>query len=99
MNLPAIRNAGDVDKAAEKVTQAIRRGDLTPAEGGILMNILESRSRVSREYRWKAVSRNWKRRWPRTSCVLRPEAGTGEAARRMLREQTCGNCAIDLEEV
>lgn len=46
MNLPAIRNAGDVDKAAEKVTQAIRRGDLTPAEGGILMNILESRSRV-----------------------------------------------------
>jgi hypothetical protein len=46
MNLPPIKTAGDVDKAAENVTQAIRRGDLTPAEGGIMMNILESRSRV-----------------------------------------------------
>jgi hypothetical protein len=35
-----------VDKAAENVTQAIRRGNLTPAEGSIMMNILESRSRV-----------------------------------------------------
>jgi hypothetical protein len=46
MNLPPIKTAGDVDKAAENVTQAIRRGNLTPAEGGIMMNILESRSRV-----------------------------------------------------
>jgi hypothetical protein len=46
MSLPPIRTAGDVDKAAESVTQAIRRGNLTPAEGGIMMNILESRSRV-----------------------------------------------------
>jgi hypothetical protein len=46
MSLPLIRTAGDVDKAAENVTQAIRRGNLTPAEGGIMMNILESRSRV-----------------------------------------------------
>ena len=46
MNLPPIKTAADVDKAAEKVTQAIRRGDLTPAEGGTMMNILESRSRV-----------------------------------------------------
>jgi hypothetical protein len=46
MSLPPIRTAGDVDKAAENVTQAIRRGNLTPAEGGIMMNILESRSRV-----------------------------------------------------
>jgi hypothetical protein len=46
MNLPPIRTAGDIDKAAERVTQAIRRGDLTPAEGGLMMNILESRSRV-----------------------------------------------------
>ena len=34
MSLPPIRTAGDVDKAAEKVTQALRRGELTPAEGG-----------------------------------------------------------------
>jgi hypothetical protein len=33
MNPPPIKIAADVDKAAEKVTQAIRRGDLTPAEG------------------------------------------------------------------
>jgi hypothetical protein len=46
MSLPAIKTAGDVDQAAEKVTQAIRHGDLTPTEGGIMMNILESRSRV-----------------------------------------------------
>jgi hypothetical protein len=46
MNLPPIRTAGDVDKAAERVTQAIRRGDLTPTEGGTMMNVLESRSRV-----------------------------------------------------
>ena len=46
MTLPAIRTAEDIDKAAERVTQAIRRGDLTPAEGGTMMNILESRSRV-----------------------------------------------------
>ena len=46
MNLPAIRTAQDVDKAAEKVTQAIRRGELTPTEGSTMMNLLESRSRV-----------------------------------------------------
>lgn len=46
MGLPAIKTAQDVDKAAEKVTQAIRRGDLTPGEGNTMMNILESRSGV-----------------------------------------------------
>ena len=34
INLPSIRTAGDVDKAAENVTQAIRRGKITPSEGG-----------------------------------------------------------------
>jgi hypothetical protein len=53
MNLPAIRTAGDVDKAAEKVTQAIRRGDLTPTEGGVMMNILESRSRIIEKVDWE----------------------------------------------
>ena len=46
MSLPAIKTAGDIDNAAEKVTQAVRRGDITPSEGGIMMNLLESRSRV-----------------------------------------------------
>ncbi|MCU1336118.1 MAG: hypothetical protein JWO19_1699 [Bryobacterales bacterium] len=46
MSLPPIQTARDLDKAAEKVTQAIRRGNITPAEGGKVMNILESRSRI-----------------------------------------------------
>ena len=46
MNLPPIKTAADVDRAAEKVTQAIRRGNLTPTEGATMMSILESRSRV-----------------------------------------------------
>ena len=37
--------AEDVGWAAEKVTQAVRRGKLTPAEGNEMMNHFESRSR------------------------------------------------------
>ena len=48
MNLPPIKTAEDVNKAAEKVTQAIRRGEITPAEGDTMMNILESRSFIER---------------------------------------------------
>jgi hypothetical protein len=54
MSLPPIKTAADVDKAAEKVTQAIRRGEITPAEGGIMMNILESRSRVIERVQWES---------------------------------------------
>ena len=46
MNLPAIRTAKDLDKAAEKVTQAVRRGELTPTEGETMMNLFEIRSRI-----------------------------------------------------
>jgi hypothetical protein len=46
MSLPPIKAEADIDKAAEKVTQAISRGQLTPTEGGTMMNILEGRSRV-----------------------------------------------------
>ena len=46
LNLPPIRTAEDVGRAAEKVTQAIRRGKLTPAEGNEMMNLLESHSRI-----------------------------------------------------
>jgi hypothetical protein len=44
--LPRIETVGDVDRAAEKVTQALRRGHITPTEGSMLMNTLESRSRI-----------------------------------------------------
>jgi hypothetical protein len=46
MNFSPIRKARDVNRAAEKVTAAIRRGELTPSEGETMMNILESRMRV-----------------------------------------------------
>ena len=46
INLPPIKSIADIDKAAEKVTQGIRRGKLTPTEGSTMMSILESRSRV-----------------------------------------------------
>lgn len=46
IDLGAIRTAGDVGRAAERVTQAIRRGGITPGEGGTLMNLLESHSRI-----------------------------------------------------
>jgi len=46
MSLPPIKTAGDVDKAAEKVTQALGRGKITPTEGGKVMNILVGRSKI-----------------------------------------------------
>ncbi len=54
IHLPSIRTAGDVDQAAEKVTQGIRRGTLTPTEGGTVMNILESRLRVIEKVQWES---------------------------------------------
>jgi hypothetical protein len=53
MNLPAIRNTQDLDKAAETVSQGIRRGKITPAEGGKLMNIFESRARIIERVQWE----------------------------------------------
>lgn len=46
INLPAIRVAEDLGRMAEKVTQGIRRGTITPQEGETIMRILESRTRV-----------------------------------------------------
>jgi hypothetical protein len=54
LSLPAIKTAGDVDKAAEKVTQAILRGKIAPTEGSVLMNILESRSRIIERGQWES---------------------------------------------
>jgi len=54
INLPAIKTAADVEKAAEKVMQATRRGLLTPGEGYTWMNILESRSRVIEKVQWES---------------------------------------------
>jgi len=46
MVLPKIRTAQDVGKAAEKVTQAVVRGKITPTEGEKMMRMLESQSRI-----------------------------------------------------
>ena len=54
MNLPRIGTAHDLDKAAEKVTQGIGRGDVTPAEGEKMMNIFEIRSRIIEKAHWES---------------------------------------------
>lgn len=46
LNLPAIESAQDVNCAADQVTQAIRRGQMTPSQGATMMHLLERRSRV-----------------------------------------------------
>jgi hypothetical protein len=46
INLPKIKSAGDVASAAEKVTRGIGKGVLSPSEGEMIMNVLESQSRV-----------------------------------------------------
>jgi hypothetical protein len=46
MVLPKIRTAQDVGRAAEKVTQAVVRGKITPTEGEKMMGMLESQSRI-----------------------------------------------------
>ena len=45
LSWPKIRSAHDVEKAAEKITQAIQRGKISPLEGSKMMSILETRSR------------------------------------------------------
>jgi len=69
MNLPSIQTAKDLDQAAEKVTQAIRRGDITPGEAGTMMHILESRSRVIERVEWEnrleKLEENVAARWER----------------------------------
>jgi len=46
INLPRIKTIQDLDKAAEKVTQAVGHGRLAPADGEKVMNIIEIRSRL-----------------------------------------------------
>jgi hypothetical protein len=46
VSLPRIRTAQDVEKAAEKVTWAVGRGKIAPAEGETMMNIFEIHARI-----------------------------------------------------
>jgi predicted DNA-binding protein (UPF0251 family) len=46
LSLPRVQTAQDLEKAAEKVTQAIAHGRITPAEGEKMMNVLEIQSRI-----------------------------------------------------
>ena len=45
VTLPRIKTAQDLEKA-EKVTQAIGRGRIAPAEGETMMNVFEIHSRI-----------------------------------------------------
>jgi len=53
MILPTIKTAQDVETAAEKVTQAMTRGKVTPTEGGKVISILEVRSRMIEKAQWE----------------------------------------------
>jgi hypothetical protein len=46
LSLPRIQTAQDLENAAEKVTQAIGRGKIAPAEGETMTNIFEIRSGI-----------------------------------------------------
>jgi predicted DNA-binding protein (UPF0251 family) len=46
VSLPRIKTARDLEKAAEKVTQAIGSGRIAPAEGEKIMNVFEIHSRI-----------------------------------------------------
>jgi hypothetical protein len=46
LSLPAIRSAADIGRAAEKITNAIRKGGISPDEGETMMRILDSCARV-----------------------------------------------------
>jgi hypothetical protein len=46
LSLRRIRSPQDLEKAGEKVIQAIGRGKIAPAEGEIMMNALESQARI-----------------------------------------------------
>jgi hypothetical protein len=46
IGLPPIKTAGDLHKAGEKVTQTVGRGEITPTEGGKMMNILAGRAKI-----------------------------------------------------
>jgi hypothetical protein len=46
MSLPRIKTTQDLEKAAEKVTQAIPRGSIAPAERERMLNVFEMHSRI-----------------------------------------------------
>jgi len=54
MSLPQIKTVQDVETAAETVTQAVRRGKITPTEGVKMMNILETRTRFIEKVGWES---------------------------------------------
>jgi hypothetical protein len=47
--LPAIRSAGDAERVVEKVTQALDRGQCTPAEATEVMKFLQAHAQLLRD--------------------------------------------------
>jgi hypothetical protein len=52
--LPAIRSAEDTERAVEKVTQALRRGQCTPAEATEVMKFLKARGQVLEDLQFES---------------------------------------------
>ena len=52
--LPPVVTAADVNRAAEKVTQSVGRGKITPTDGAGLISILEGRLRIFGSVEWES---------------------------------------------
>lgn len=46
LNMPPTRTLLDVDKAGEKVTQGMKRGDMTPSEAETMMKVLKMKGEM-----------------------------------------------------
>jgi hypothetical protein len=64
--LPRTRTVQEVARAAEKVTRAMARGQITPAEGEKIMNVLEIQVRIIKDASWEG----------RIEKIERDKAGT-----------------------
>ena len=51
--LPTIRSAQDAERAAAKVTQALHRGQCTPAEATEVMKFLQAHTRLLQDLQWE----------------------------------------------
>jgi hypothetical protein len=75
ISLPPIKTAQDVNQAAEKVTQALGRGGITPTEGGKVMNLLEGRTRIFEKVFWEGRLDKLEENRAAGDLPPRPESG------------------------
>jgi len=89
MNLPSTRTARDIDRAAEMVTEGVRRGTLTLSEAETMMKLLEARSRVTERADFEQRLENLERAVRDTDNGERSDEGdTNPADHRLGSPQT-----------